>query len=143
MLEFEVVDHASIFPMNCAVCQSQKPPFIDTFSENPVGRIYLCKSCARRAARQFGFAPGKRLDELADASTALEAKQAEVAALLEEITALRMENGAERAALKSLKAQLDHASGTRQQIEHLAATLERGARELVEAVATRPLEAAV
>ena len=143
MLEYQIVDHASMFPMNCSICQSQKGPFVDTFAENPVGRIYICKSCARRAARIFGFAPGKKLDELQDASVLLEQKDAEVSGLLEEITEIRMQNGSERATVKDLAGRLEEANARLQTIEHLAAQVERGAHELVEAVAPRVLEGVV
>jgi hypothetical protein len=138
VLEYQVVDTAIVFPHTC-VCGNQKGPFLDTFIENGVGRVYWCKSCARRAARQFGFAPGKKLDELQDASAELERKAVEIGGLLEQITGLQLECGTERRTVKELRERVQAAEGRLQSIEHLAANVERGARELVEAVAPAPV----
>lgn len=138
MHEFTLTGTGPIFPHCCIACNSQHD-LIDTMSETAIGRVYFCKSCARRCARIFGFSPGKKLDELQNASEILVRKEAEQEKLLEEITGLRMECGTERKTVKDLQGRLQYAEGRLQQIEHLAATVERGARELVEAVAPQPV----
>ena len=80
MLEFVVVDHAEGFPQKCVSCDSQVGPFVLTHRQlNPWGTVYVCKRCSKTCARLFGFAPGKRLDVLENASTELETAQKEVA----------------------------------------------------------------
>ena len=140
MIEYMLVETATIFPMTC-VCGSAKGPLVDTMIENPVGRVYLCKLCARRAARLYGFAPGKRLDELADAETTLQAKEDEIAKLVAAIEELRLQNGSERRTVKDLQARLSSVQDVQQTSRHLAAAIEQQAHELVEAVA--PVLAAV
>ena len=103
MREFELIPAPVGVPWGCFVCQSATGPLVDTQTEHQaIGRIYLCKLCARRAARLYGFAPGKKLDELADASTSLGLKQAEVDNLQHELEEVRLLNGSERATVKDL-----------------------------------------
>ena len=82
MIEYQKVDAATLWPHNCALCRSQAGPFADTILENDAGeRSYVCESCVRRCARLFGYAKGKRMDELSAASGALQAREQEITQL--------------------------------------------------------------
>jgi hypothetical protein len=73
-----LVDTAALFPYACS-CGNAHGPLLDTFFENAVGRVYVCKRCAKTYARLYGFAPGKRLDEVAQTLTRAEEIEAELA----------------------------------------------------------------
>jgi hypothetical protein len=143
MKEPIVVEAAVLAPYGCATCGSTKGPLLDWVLENALGRVYTCKLCARMGSRAFGFAPGKKLDELSDAAAALEQRDQELAKLVETISELRLEAGTARVTAGELREQLQVARGKLQTTQHLAAQLEQGAHELVEAVAPRaPVEVA-
>lgn len=65
-------------PWGCVLCGSATGPLADTYAENPLGRMYVCRSCARRLNRVFGFTPGKQLDELTAAVETCDTLQAEL-----------------------------------------------------------------
>lgn len=134
MREPMVVDRAVMAPNACK-CGNTQGPLLDTFFEDRVGRVYVCKRCARMYARAFGFAPGKRMDELNEASALVEVKDAEIARLVATIEEVRIEAGAERRTVKELRERLEYANGVMQSTRHLATSIEQSAHELVEAVA--------
>lgn len=143
MREPMIVDTAPHLPCACCVCTNQTGPFADTFFEDRAGRKYVCKRCAKSVARLFGFAPGKRMDELENATVLVEGKDAELAKAAATIEELRLANGGERATVKDLRARLEDASGRLQATRHMAAQMEQAAHELVEAVAPAPVVEAV
>lgn len=143
MREPMIVDHAPHIPCACCVCTNQTGPFADTFFEDRAGRKYVCKRCAKSHARVFGFSAGKRMDELSDAASLVEAKDAELAKAQATIEELRLANGGERATVKDLRSRLEDATGKLQLTGKMAASVEQQAHELVEAVAPRSVVEAV
>src|SRR5262245_76657 len=81
-MEFEIVQSPHLWPTRCALCPSQKGPMLDTMVEHPgaggVDRIYICKDCAVRISKTWGFAPGPRLDKLKNAVNELSALQSDL-----------------------------------------------------------------
>jgi hypothetical protein len=144
MIEFIVVDHPTVYPNACFVCGAGKGPMVDTHVEKPVAggdqHLYLCRLCVTRAARVLGLVKGEKMDELLQASVALEAKQAKLAGLETELTAAKMEAAGARATMKAQKVQLQDQSGRMQAMAHLSTELERQIRELTEiAVGPQPV----
>src|SRR5262245_18468650 len=108
MMDFEVVPSAIKRPWHC-VCGSQKGPLIDTFYQTNDDIIYICKQCARRAARKFGFAPGERYDELMNALELMEAKEAVITRLQEEVVERQLALNKETSRADVLQEQLNEA----------------------------------
>lgn len=79
MREFELTDAPHGPPWGCVHCTSAQGPLADTYAQNALGRMYVCKSCARRLNRVFGFTPGKRLEQLSASLETVEALEAELA----------------------------------------------------------------
>jgi regulator of RNase E activity RraB len=71
MLDFEVVDHAAIWPQKCAICTNQKGPMVDTHSETLDGRVYICLDCVCRCAVKAGLVDGEQKEKLMDAMRVL------------------------------------------------------------------------
>ena len=76
-----LVSHAAFWP-NACVCGSVDGPFVDLEIDRPIAgrdsRLYLCQRCGKGAAREFGFAKGKRMDELAEADKKLHVAQQQI-----------------------------------------------------------------
>jgi hypothetical protein len=62
-----------------------KGPFVDTHRELQTGHVYVCQVCAKTIARIFGFADGKKLDELEGAAKAVSERDREIASLTEQL----------------------------------------------------------
>jgi hypothetical protein len=139
--EFIVVDHPFIHPQACVVCTSQKGPTVDTGVERWGERLYVCRTCATRVARAYGFVKGPKLDELMAAADGLLEKEREVASLNGQLSEARLEAGGHRATIRQQKDKLDEQGGRLQTMAHIATELERQTRELTElAVGPRQLE---
>lgn len=79
-MNVHIVHAATDRPHMCAQCAGTKGPFLDT-SVDPLhngGRLYLCMLCLRIDAAEAGFAPGERMDTLADAKTTVEHAEQEI-----------------------------------------------------------------
>jgi hypothetical protein len=122
MREPQVVDHAEMHPYACQ-CGNTSGPLLDTFVENHAGRIYVCRRCAKTYSRLFGFARGKKLDELEGATVAVEAKDAEIARLVATISELRTSQRSEGQVVRELRLELEEALGRERARQHLAETL--------------------
>jgi DNA repair exonuclease SbcCD ATPase subunit len=130
MLEYQQITVAVMWPSKC-FCGSQTGPFVDTFIERNGERVYICKSCAKRVSRVFGFADGAQLDRLMNASDELDkalAGQEKVQARFEEKLAELEER--DRTIVR-LTAELQEAHGKVEQLEHVARQVREAAGELV------------
>lgn len=127
MREPMIVPAPTIAPWGCSFCQSATGPLLDTFYENPLGRQYVCKKCARSHARGFGFAPGKRMDELSDAAALLEVKEAELVAQQAQIEGLTLEVARLKGYQADLEQRLEESLGREQTRAHI----EQQAKELL------------
>ena len=77
MYDWQRVEGATLFPFRCVACAEQRD-VLDTGGQIPQwGQIYLCKNCARTAARLFGFSKGKELDRLSGAAEVLDSVEGE------------------------------------------------------------------
>ena len=62
-----------------------KGPFVDTHRELSTGHVYVCQVCAKTIARIFGFADGKKLDELEGAAKAVAERDREIESLSDQL----------------------------------------------------------
>jgi len=106
MIEPQIVETAAMYPMHCAGCTNVYGPFVDFERETHAGRIYLCRKCARTAARLFGFSKGRKLEELSNAAESLESAQALIADLEHQVEILYPIEGAKDAVIKDLEEQI-------------------------------------
>lgn len=72
MLEFIVVESGSFYPNCCIACNGYKGPLADLHVETHSGRVYVCRSCAKRLAIVFGFTKGEQMEKLTRAAERLE-----------------------------------------------------------------------
>ena len=76
MSNWRIIENAAMPPYKCISCQSTKGPMIDTMVDLALlpdgGRAYLCKTCMKIGATMFGFAEGKAMEELMEASSLLQ-----------------------------------------------------------------------
>ena len=87
MLDFIVIPHPINFPQACIACMGQKGPVLVTHRALPgYGDVYVCESCAKRISRAFGFADGKRLDELSSAAKTVNERDRDIAGLSKQLT---------------------------------------------------------
>jgi hypothetical protein len=71
MSDWFKLEAANAFPFRCVACVNAKD-VLDTFVEVPGwGRVFICKNCARTAAREFGFSRGKEQERLSNAAEVL------------------------------------------------------------------------
>src|SRR3954471_151636 len=86
-MDFHFVERGLSWPNCCVICGSQGPGLVDTGVDKPgiagdgsgFGRVYLCKNvCVKAAASEVGFVKGPRMDELQNASLALEQRDKEI-----------------------------------------------------------------
>ena len=113
MIDMFIVDTAEMSPRHCVKCGGNIGPFVDVCEmeiatvNGPIPyHIYLCKRmCARSVARVCGFAPGKKMQELAGAAEQLLEKEKEAmelgqrldnAGVIGEEMILRLKERAER-----------------------------------------------
>lgn len=122
----QIVEYPQLWPGQC-IDGNQKGPVWDTRTERAGERIYLSKQMVKQAARDFGFAPGKNLDVLENASNQLEAKEQDIKARDERIASLEETIRQERRAKESLMTLLEQARGKDKQytllVEHLQGPL--------------------
>lgn len=130
MIEYQIVETAVMFPQTC-FCGSSKGPLIDTNVMRGQERIYLCKLCVKRSARPFGFMPGKRMDELENASLELEQKDKELAEAHRRNEKQTAANADLSRRLDEQATLLEHYRGLNEQYKHLAGIVAENARELV------------
>lgn len=96
-----IVDVAQLAPKACVGCGGNIGPFVDVAEveiptvNGPIPwHFYLCKRvCARSVARLCGFAPGAKLDELANAAELLAAKEKENTEITAQLEVLRTKVG--------------------------------------------------
>lgn len=92
MIEFIAIESPVHFPQACVACGSQKGPIADTHRDLPgYGHVYVCESCAKTFARIFGYADGKRLDELENASKLVVERERDIENLSRELSAARID----------------------------------------------------
>jgi uncharacterized coiled-coil protein SlyX len=66
-MEFSLVPTPAMFPGRC-LCGGQQVPILDTFwNMDAFGRVYICKTCAERISRAYGFIESEELEKLRDA----------------------------------------------------------------------------
>ena len=133
MIAPEVVQTAAMYPMHCVGCTNVYGPFIDFERETHSGRIYLCRDCARTAARLFGFSKGKKLEELSAAAVSLETateRIAELEALTVQLAPIEAEKDAVIAdlneQLSALESQINMLKGHMAEEAELNLQLARG-----------------
>ena len=69
-------------PFACLLCRGNLGQMLDTGRElTGYGRIYLCESCGKQVAAAFGYAKGRRMTQLSQASKEIAQKDAEIADL--------------------------------------------------------------
>lgn len=130
MREPMLVDHAPHVPCACCICTNQTGPFADMFFEDRAGRKYVCKRCARSVSRLFGFAPGKRLDELSEAASLVEGKDREIEAAQDLIRELNAQVEEGRVAASGVEDELELALEREKTREHLIESLVQTALQL-------------
>lgn len=140
MKEPVIVDHAQLAPYACK-CGNTTGPLIDTFFQDAEGRVYVCKRCSRSYARAFGFAPGKKLDELADAANVLEQRDREFAVVQAELGESRLEVDSAARVISSLREQLESTQAQVQTARFMASGLAQTASDLVSATTPAAAEA--
>jgi len=134
MLEPIVLESPLVFPHRCP-CGSGKGPIIDTHIElGNYGRLYVCELCAKTYAQKFGFADGKRLDELSEASGLLVEKEREVAVLTEQLGALAGENAILEKEVKRRDAEIEGLEGRVSQMSSTIRASAEAAREHLQLV---------
>ena len=139
MKEPVIVETAQMAPYKCK-CGNSTGPLIDTFFQDHDGRVYVCKRCSRSYARAFGFAPGKKLDELADAANVLEQRDKEFAVIEGELAESRLEMDSAARVIASLREQLDDTNAVLQTARFMASGIANTAADLVVATAPAPVE---
>lgn len=88
MIEYVAISSPVMFPQACVCCTSQKGPIADTHRDLPgYGHVYVCEACAKSFARIFGYAPGKRLDQLEAASKLVVERERDIAKVTAELDA--------------------------------------------------------
>jgi hypothetical protein len=127
--------YLSQWPSMC-FCGSQPGPMVDTFIDKPGyggrgpegGRLYFCRSCGVRVARQFGLVKGDEMTRLQSAADELAQAAIEVAQrqeIIDRMTQLAGENEAklkmQRDRVEDLEGQLALMKSKNNQIAALAA----------------------
>jgi hypothetical protein len=120
-----IVETAELSPRACVGCWGNIGPFVDVGEveiptvNGPIPfHVYLCKRvCARSVARVSGFAPGKKMNELANAAEQLAQKEKELAEVNEANKILRSEAANRAEAIGALQSAYDQAQGRVAQLE--------------------------
>jgi len=131
MIEAQLVPNPGFFPGCCVFCMSQTGPIIDTRVERPaLGRLYVCKRCVKQAAVLYGFAKGKRLDQLEHASRELEQAEKDISDRNEWVAERDDKIRALVEQLRQREEALEEALGEVKRLEHLAHDVFGAARDL-------------
>jgi hypothetical protein len=120
-----IVETAELSPRACVGCWGNIGPFVDVGEvdiptvNGPIPfHVYLCKRvCARSVARVAGFAPGKKMNELANAAEQLRQAEKDVEAYRGAVDELTM-----RLSLQG--SELGHVTEDRDQLQGRVAQLE-------------------
>jgi len=130
----KLVDAPTLWPTKCGLCPSQKGPMLDTAVEYPspgnVGRIYVCRTCAKQISTIYGFAKGKEMERLEHAAENLEALEKEVSYrdtmindLIKQVEEQRKTLTAQEAVIESKEGQLSGLRNIVSQFEHLGSQI--------------------
>lgn len=130
MQEFMRIDGgAPFFPHNCRACTGVKD-LIDTFAEDQVGRVYLCRLCITRGARVFGLVKGNRHTELERADELLSASTKESERQREQIERMTAELSARAQRISQLEALAEQMRQKDKQRQYMAGQVIEHAKEL-------------
>lgn len=130
MIEYQIVETASIFPQTC-LCGSSKGPFVDTMIEIQGRRQYICRLCVKRSARPFGWMPGAKMDELENISDVLIAKEQELSEAHKRNEKQTEANARLNTQIEEQKALVEHYRGLFEQQKLVGGIILENARELV------------
>jgi hypothetical protein len=135
LLDWQKVDTPTIFPMRCVTCP-EAHDLLDTHVEIlGHGHVYVCKNCARTAARLHGWSKGKEQDRLSNAIDVLKAKDKEIAeykTMLEEAVTEAHLYGKQ---VETLRAELEMQTS---RVTQLTARMQHDGRALLELVEMGP-----
>lgn len=141
MFEFQKVDTPALYPQMCVICDSSKGPQVDTMIEkggvvagtSGFGRVYLCRLCITRAARELGLVKGDEMERLQNAADGLDQAQKEIESrqgAIEQMSERAADRDRTIAAQRQVIETLQAEAASR---KHLAEQILTGARDLVEA----------
>lgn len=127
---WQTVEHATFFPTNCLICQSNKGPFVDTERDWQDFHIYICRKCMKDGAESMGFVKGERLDQLENAAD--EVTRLEQAVKAAEAQCAKLGQSLEEAkrTVVDQSAVLQQTSNERAQEKHLLGQIKTAASQL-------------
>jgi hypothetical protein len=133
----KLVDVPSSFPARCLLCPSQKGPILDTGVDTPfpgpnaAGAVYVCRTCARKIARIYGFAKGEQLEKLENAAEELAALEKRMEAIQDNGNELARALTEEQQSHAATRALLDQHREREHQQAHLVQQLISTGNQLV------------
>lgn len=131
---FVRVDHPSIWPQACAICQSAKGPLVDTLKEPTTGRLYVCSQCVKWLGLELGLIDGERMDELLAADAALAVAKQEIADREQEITTMRADAAARSQKIEALNMLVQQSYDADRQRRHLLEQQHEISKQLLQGV---------
>lgn len=124
----KIVDAPILWPTHCAFCPSQKGPQLDSCVEYPspgaVGRMYVCRTCAKQISKLFGFAKGEEMERLENAAQTLEDLQKELASRDEMVGELVKQVEDQRKTIVAQESVIEEKEGKISQLKHLTSQFE-------------------
>jgi dsRNA-specific ribonuclease len=132
----KLVDAPSSFPARCLLCPSQKGPILDTGVDTPfpgpnaAGAVYVCRTCARKIAKVYGFAKGEKLEQLENAAEELTVLEKRMEAIQDNGNKLAMALTEEQQSHAATKALLDQHREREHQQQHFVQQLVSTANQL-------------
>lgn len=124
----KIVEAPLMWPTKCALCPSQKGPILDTCVEYPapgdVGRMYICRTCAKQISKIYGYAKGPEMERLTNAAESLEAIEKDLAYRDEMINDLVKQVEEQKKTIVAQDAVIEQKEGKISQMKHLTSQFE-------------------